>query len=269
MEQLRQEFAVEKARLDEAFERELAEHRERLNAEKAKEIATLKAALESKAIGPPAYPPPPPPPPPRDVHLVLQDDLANLPGRRASLPTSLTIRGQSTRDRERMKTVLTSARLVKKLPGAIMTDPLEDLQAVIARFRGPRTESPSSVVARSRSGTRRPPRPRSRGSASRSRGRSPPRRSRSPIRRPSSSDDLVTDRFRQIERRLDEIVADMKTMKEQLREQMESRRWKSTHRASLQARTAPPRAPGTSGAPVRTGEDSIMEDELSPEGKML
>jgi hypothetical protein len=225
--------------------------------------------LSAKAGVPPAYPPPPPPLPPRDTNLVLHGDLANLPGRRAALPTSLTIRGQSTQDKERIKTVLTYARLVKKLPGAIMTDPLEDLQAVIARFKGPRVESPSSEVARSRSGARRPPRPRSRVSASRSRGRSPPRRSRSPIRRPSSSDDLVTDRFRQIERRLDEIVTEMKTLKEQLREQTESRRWKTTHRASLQSRTAPPRVPGSTGAPVRAGENTFMEDELSPEGKML
>jgi hypothetical protein len=196
MEQLRQEFAAEKARLDEAFERELAEHRERLSKEKAEEVAALRAALASRAPGPPAHPPPPPPPPPRDVHLVLQDDLSNLPGRRAALPTSLTIRGQSTRDRERMKVVLTYARLVKKLPGSILTEPLEDLQEVIARFKGSRAESPSIEAARSRSGARRPPRPRSRGSASRSRGRSPPRRSRSPIRRPQPSDDLITDRFR-------------------------------------------------------------------------
>jgi hypothetical protein len=269
MEQFRQELAVEKARLDEAFERELAEHRERLNAEKAKEIAALKAALESKATSPPAYPPPPPPPPPRDVHLTLLDDLSNLPGRRAALPTSLTFRGQTTRDRERMKVILTYARSVKKLPGSIMTDPLEDLQEVIARVRGPRTRSPSTEVARSRSGARRPPRPRSRGSVSRSRGRSPPRRSRSPIRRPPSSDDLVTDRFRQIERRLDEVFADVKLIKEQIRQQEENRRWKTVHRASLQARTAPPRVPGSSGAPVRNGENSSMEDELSPEGKML
>jgi hypothetical protein len=223
----------------------------------------------TKAGGPPAHPPPPPPLPPRDVKLVLADDLSNLPGRRAALPTSLTFRGQTTQDRERVKTVLTYARLVKKLPGSVMTDPLEDLREVIARFKGPRTESPSSEVARSRSGVRRPPRPRPRSSASRSRGRSPPRRSRSPIRRSSANEDLVTDRFRQMERRLDDLTAEVKAMKEQLREQAESRRWKTTHRASLQARTAPPRIPGTSGAPVRTGENSIMEDELSPEGKML
>jgi hypothetical protein len=195
--------------------------------------------------------------------------LSNLPGRRAALPTSITIRGQSTRDRERMKVILTYARLVKKLPGSIMTDPLKDLEEVIHRFKGSKVESPSSEVARSRSGVRRPPRPRPRSSASRSRGRSPPRRSRSPIRRSTTNDDLVTDRFRQIERRLDDIVADVRVIKEQLREQAESRRWKTTHRASLQSRTAPPRTPGTSGAPVRTGENSIMEDELSPEGKML
>jgi hypothetical protein len=206
------------------------------------------------ASGPPAYPPPPPPPPPRDVHLVLKDDLSNLPGRRAALPTSLTIRGQSTRNRERVKIVLTYARLVKKLPGSILTDPLEDLREVIARFKDPRTASPSIEAARSRSGTRRPPRPRSRGSASRSRGRSPPRRSRSPIRRSQPSDDLVTDRFRQIDRRLDEIVADVKALKDQLRQQEESRQWKTVHRASLQARTAPPRVPGKPGAPVRAGE---------------
>ena len=269
MEQFWQELAAEKARLDEAFERELAEHRERLNAEKAKEIATLKAALESKAMDPPAYPPPPPPPPPRDVHLTLADDLSNLPGRRAALPTSLTFRGQVTRDRERMKIVLSYARSVRKLPGSVMTDPLEDLQEVITRCRGPSARSPSAEVARSRSGARRPPRPRPRNSASRSRGRSPQRRSRSPIRRSTPSDDLVTDRFRQIERRLDDLVADVGAMKERLRQQEESRRWKTVHRASLQARAAPPRVPGKSGAPVRTGENSIMEDELSPEGKML
>ena len=260
---------MEKARLDEAFERELAEHRERLDREKEEEVAKFKATFVMQAGGPPAHPPPPPPLPPRDVNLVLEGDLTNLPGRRAALPTSLTIRGQTTRDRERVKTVLTYARLVKKLPGSVMTDPLEDLQEVIARFKGPRAKSPSSEVARSRSGVRRPPRPRPRSSASRSRGRSPPRRSRSPIRRSSANEDLVTDRFRQMERRLDDLTAEVKAMKEQLREQAESRRWKTTHRASLQARTAPPRIPGTSGAPVRTGENSFMEDELSPEGKML
>jgi hypothetical protein len=161
-EQLRQEFAAEKACLNEAFQRELAEHCERLSEEKAREVAALKASMGVDTTGPPAYPPPaypppPPPPPPRDVNLVLKDDLTNLPGRRAALPASLTIRGQTTRDRERVKTVLAYARLVKKLPGSVMTDPLEDLQEVIARFRGPRVESPSSEVARSRSGARRPP----------------------------------------------------------------------------------------------------------------
>jgi hypothetical protein len=79
----------------------------------------------------------------------------------------------------------------------------------------------------------------------------------------------VADRFRQIERRLDDVIADVKAIKDQLRQQEESRRWKTVHRASLQARTAPPRVPGKSGAPVRAGENSFMEDELSPEGKML
>ena len=156
-EQLLQEFEAEKARLNEAFQRELAEHRERLEREKAEEVAEFKAAFVTQAGGPPAHPPPPPPLPPRDVKLVLADDLSNLPGRRAALPTSLTFRGRTTQDRERVKTVLTYARLVKKLPGSVMTDPLEDLREVIARFKGPRTESPSSEVARSRSGARRPP----------------------------------------------------------------------------------------------------------------
>jgi hypothetical protein len=182
MATLRQEFAAEQAQLHEAFQRELAEHRDRLDEEKAKEIATLKAAVAMIAGGPPAHPPPPPPFPPRDVHLVLQDDLANLPGRRAPLPTSVTVRGQTTNDRERMKVILTYARLLRKLPGSIMTDSLEDLQEVISRFKGAREESPASKGARSRSGARKPPRPRARGSASRSRGRSPRRRSRSPVR---------------------------------------------------------------------------------------
>ncbi len=57
MAQLRQEFAAEQARLHEAFQRELAEHRNRLDEEKAKEIATLKAAVAMIAGGPPAHPP--------------------------------------------------------------------------------------------------------------------------------------------------------------------------------------------------------------------
>ena len=193
MASLRQEFAAEQARLHEAFQRELTEHRDRLDEEKAKEIATLKAAVAMIAGGPPAYPPPPPPPPPRDVHLVLQDDLANLPGRRASLPTSITVRGRTTNDRERMKVILAYARLLRKLPGSIMEDPLEDLQEVINRFKGAREESPASQAARSRSGVRKPPRPRTRGSASRSRGRSPRRRSRSPVRRSPPRDNALEE----------------------------------------------------------------------------
>ena len=157
MERLRQELAAEQARLHEAFQRELAEHRDRLDEEKAKEIATLKAAMAVIAGGPPAYPPPPPPLPPRDVHLTLKDDLTNLPGRRAPLPASVTVHGQTTNDRERVKIILTYARLLRKLPGSIMTDSLEDLQEVIARFKSARGESPSSKVARSRSGGRKPP----------------------------------------------------------------------------------------------------------------
>jgi hypothetical protein len=262
---LQQEFAAEQARLHEAFQRELAEHRDRLDEEKAKEIATLKAAMAVIAGGPPAYPPPPPPLPPRDVHLILKDDLTNLPGRRASLPNSVTIRDQTTSDRERIKVILTYARLLRKLPGSIMTDSLEDLQEVIVRFKSAREESPSSKAARSRSGGRKPPPPRARGSASRSRGRSPRRRSRSPLRRSPPRDNRLEERLRQFERRMDEMAADIRQLREQLREQEEKRRWKVVHRSSLQARTAPP-IPRTAGAP---GEAFFMEDELSPEGKML
>jgi hypothetical protein len=265
MATLRQEFAAEQARLHEALQRELAEHRDRLDEEKAKEIATLKAAVAMITGGPPAHPPPPPPLPPRDVHLVLQDDLANLPGRRASLPTSITIRGQTTNDRERMKVILAYARLLRKLPGSIMMDPLEDLQEVINRFKGARGESPASQVARSRSGGRKPPRPRVRGSASRSRGRSPRRRSRSPVRRSPPRDNALEERVRQCERRMTEMASDIRELREQLRQHEEKRKWKVVHRSSLQARTAPP-IPRTAGAP---GETFFMEDELSPEGKML
>jgi hypothetical protein len=64
---------------------------------------------------------------------------------------------------------------------------------------------------------------------------------------------------------MDEMAAEIRQLREQLRHQEEKRKWKVVHRSSLQARTAPP-IPRTTGVP---GETSFMEDELSPEGKML
>jgi hypothetical protein len=170
-----------------------------------------------------------------------------------------------TNDRDHIKVVLTYARQLRRLPGSIMTDPLEDLQEVITRFKESRTESPALKVAHSRSGARRPPQPSVRCSASRSRGRSPRRRSRSPSRRLPPCDSQLEECLRQYERRMDEMATDIRQLREQLQQQEESRRWKVVHRSSVQARTTPP-IPRAHGVP---GEDSFLEVELSTEGKML
>jgi hypothetical protein len=271
-DQLHHEIAEEKARLQQVFERELEEHRCRLNEEKAQEVLAFKASLSA----PPAYPPPPPPPPPREVNFVLQDDLANLPGRRVPLPTSLTFRGQVTRDRERMKIILGYARLLRKVPGAVFTDPLEDLSEVLARLRGDnRPSSPASRVARSCSGAREPPRSRvsSRSSRSsrlsRSRGRSPPERSRSPLCSTPTTDEAVVDRIRRLERRVAETTSglreDFRLLKESVRQLavsvqqlQEGQRHKVAHRRSLQRRTAPPLPPGKPGASAGSGEEKLF-----------
>jgi hypothetical protein len=56
MSQLRQEFAAEKARLQQVFEQELQAHRCRLNEEKAQEVAAFKASFGGVVDAPPAYP---------------------------------------------------------------------------------------------------------------------------------------------------------------------------------------------------------------------
>jgi hypothetical protein len=264
-EQLQKDFENEKARLQAAFNEELEAHRCRLNEEKAQEMAAFKANYRGGVEDPPAFPPPPPPP--RETSFVLQDDLANLPGRRIPLPSKLTFRGHTTREKERMKIIFGYARLLRKVPGAVFTDPLEDLSEVLLRLRGDsRHSSPASTVARPGSGTREPPRSRARSSASRSRGRSPPRRSRSPIRPTPVTDAALIDRVRRLERRVDETadglredVRQLKDTVQQLKEAVqrleERKRYVKVHRGALQQRTAPPRLPGTSGAPSGTGED--------------
>jgi hypothetical protein len=86
MSQLRREFKEEKACLQETLQCKLLEHRCLLDEEKAKEVAAIRAKVGANVSGPPAYPPPPPPPLPQEVSLILNDDFANLPGRRALLP---------------------------------------------------------------------------------------------------------------------------------------------------------------------------------------
>jgi hypothetical protein len=129
------DVAEEKARLQATFQRELQEHRDLLNAEFARRTEAMRAELTAGAGGPPPYPPPPPPPPPREVHLVVNEDLSNLPGRRVALPAVVTFKGQSTRDRGRIKVLLGFARFVRRIPGSIFTDPLEDLQHLLAQAR--------------------------------------------------------------------------------------------------------------------------------------
>ena len=215
----------------------------------------MRAELTAGASGPPPYPPPPPPPPPREVHLVLNEDLSNLPGRRVALPAAITFKGQTTRDRERIKVLLGFARFVRRVPGSVFTDPLEDLQHLLARTRGePRRTSPAPSTSRPRNGARQPPRSGSRSSASASRARSPQRRSRSPLRRAPPSDGTVVDRIRRLEHRVDEAVRELR---ESARRNEEAIQWldefvrkRTVRRSSLQGRAAPPRQ----RTPVGAGE---------------
>lgn len=259
-DQLRKDFEEEKACLQAAFNKELEAHRCRLNEEKAQEIAAFKANYRGGVEDPPAFPPPPPPPPPRETSFVLLDDLANLPGRRVPLPTKLTFRGQTTRDKESIKVIFGYARLLRKVPGAVFTDPLEDLSEVLLRLRGDsRHSSPASTVARSGSGMREPPRSRAHGSASQSRGRST--LCSTPV-----TDAALTDRVRRLERRVDETADGLREdvwqlkntiqqMKEAVQRLEERKHYVRVRRSALQQRTAPPRLPGISGASSGTGED--------------
>jgi hypothetical protein len=220
----------------------------------------MRAELTAGAGGPPSYPPPPPPLPPREVHLVLNEDLSNLPGRRIALPTVLTFRGQTTRDRERIKLLLGYARFVRRVPGSIFTDPVEDLRHLLAQARGePRRQtsrqlSPASSTSRPRDGARQPPRSGSQGGASTSRGRSPRRRSRSPFRRAPPSDGTVVDRIRRLEHRVDEAVRELRESarrnEEAIQRLDEFVRKRTVRRSSLQGRAAPPRQ----RTPVGAGE---------------
>jgi hypothetical protein len=215
----------------------------------------MRAELTAGASGPPPYPPPPPPPPPREVHLVLNEDLSNLPGRRVALPAAITFKGQTTRDRERIKVLLGFARFVRRVPGSVFTDPLEDLQHLLARTRGePRRTSPAPSTSRPRNGARQPPRSGSRSSASASRARSPQRRSRSPLRRAPPSDGTVVDRIRRLEHRVDEAVRELRESarrnEEAIQRLDEFVRKRTVRRSSLQGRAAPPRQ----RTPVGAGE---------------
>jgi hypothetical protein len=244
MVQLRQELAEEKARLQEVFQRELKEDRSRLDEELARKIAEVTAG----ANNPPAYPPPPP----REVHLVLNEDLSNLPGRRLPLPSVVTFRGQSTRDRERIKILLGYARFVRCVPGSIFTDPLADLQDLLLRVRGkPQQPSPAPSVSRSRSRASEPPQSGPQNGASTSQGRS-----RSPFRQTPPSDGSVMDRIRRLEHRMDEAIRELREGVRQnqasIQRLEELVRKKTVHQSSLQGRSAPP---GLSRAPVGTGED--------------
>jgi hypothetical protein len=215
----------------------------------------MRAELTAGAGGPPPYPPPPPPPPPREVHLVLNEDLSNLPGRRVALPAVVTFKGQSTRDRGRIKVLLGFARFVRRVPGSIFTDPLEDLQHLLAQARGePRRSRTVSSASRPGNGAQPPPRSGSRASVSTSRGRSPRRRSRSPLRRAPPSDGSVVDRIRRLEHRVDEAVRELRESarrnEEAIRRLDEFVRKRTVRRSSLQGRAAPPRQ----RTPVGAGE---------------
>jgi hypothetical protein len=237
----------------------------------------MRAELAASTSGPPTYPPPPPPLPPREFHLALDEDLGNLPGRRAPLPSAITFRGETIRDREQMKVLLGYARFVRHVPGSIFTDPIANLQDLLKRARGePRKPSPASStrVPRSRSGAVESPRSRPQSRASTRRGQSPQRRSRSPLQRNPPSDGPVLDRVRRLEHRVDEIARELREgvrrNEEALQRLEEFLRKKTVRRSSLQNRAAPPRLPGSSGAPIRAGEIfELRKDEFSPEGKML
>jgi hypothetical protein len=137
--------------LQATFNQELEAHRCRLNEEKALEMATFKANYRGDVDDPPAFPHPPPPPPARETSFALQEDLANLPGRRVPLPSKLTFRGQTTRDKESMKVIFRYARLLRRVPGSVFQDLLGDLSKVLRRLCGEsRPSGPSSTVLHGR-----------------------------------------------------------------------------------------------------------------------
>jgi len=266
-EQIRQQLAEEhervlaeeKSRLQALFVRELAEHKQTLEAEKERELAAFRASVSVEAPG--VFPPPPPPP---EISLVLSDNLGNLPTRRAPLPTVVTFRGQTSRDRERIRLLFGYARLLGRVPGAIFTDPLADLQEVLARLRGEsRPCSPAPRTSRSRSGARRSLRSTSRSSTTRGRSRSPLGRS---SRGSSSSQNGPTrEEFMRQEQRIDQLSADLRRLENLIRR-------RTIRRSALLGRSASPVNSGgsTPGAAAVPGKPHRLgQGECLPEGKML
>ena len=257
-EQIRQQLAEEharilaeeKSRLQALFVQELAEHKQTLEAEKERELAAFRASVSVEASR--VFPPPPPPP--AEISLVLSDNLGNLPGRRAPLPTVVTFRGQTSRDRERIRLLFGYARLLGRVPGAIFTDPLADLQEVLARLRGePRPASPASRTSRSRSGARRSPRSSRPPSTSRGRSRSPLCGNR---HRPFSRQEAPTsDQFRQLEQRVEQLSAEVKRLKDLIQR-------RTVRRSALLGRSAPPVPLGasTSSAAAASGKPYWLLD---------
>jgi hypothetical protein len=270
---IQQEFAAKKAQLREIFESELKEQRRVLNEEMAQKMAALTANLTSTGAGADVSVTCPPPPA-KEVIFVLSDDLSNLPGRRAPLPKALTFQGHTTSDKERIKVLLGYARLLRKVPGAIFTDPLEDLREVLLRLRGDsRPANPASRVACLKSGMREPPRSRLQSHASWSRGHCPPKRSRSPLRRSNEASvvDSVVDRVRRLEHRVDDSLGKMSTDIEELKKALKKAnaglqrlealvKSRASHRDSLPRRTAPPLpwGPGFVGSSTSSGEKPIF-----------
>lgn len=188
--QLRQEYEEKKARLQAQFHEELEEHKRRLSAALDLEVASVREGSVR------SMPPPPPPPAISADNLVLQDDLSNLPGRWTPLPRSVTFRGRVVTHPERVKLLFGFARLIRRVPGSVFSDPVDDVRDMLNRIRGDtRSRSPAR---QSRNHSSEPPRQRRREGSSRGRMRSPSRRS--PPRSSLPLEDPLVERVRRLER---------------------------------------------------------------------
>jgi hypothetical protein len=192
-------YEEDKARLQAQFHEELEEHKKKVTATLELQAASLRGSGARSVAASISLPPPAPPSRDPIDNLDLRDDLSNLPNRWTPLPRSVTFRGQTVTHPERVKILFGFARLLRKVPGSVFTDPLEDVQEMLARLRGDaRSRSPPS---RSRSRASESSRAKRRTDSSHSRGRSPARRS-PPRPSPPKRDPLValTDRVRRLER---------------------------------------------------------------------
>jgi hypothetical protein len=202
-------YEEDKARLQAQFLEELEEHKKKITATMELQAASLRGSGARSVAASDSLPPPAPPSRDPVDNLDLRDDLSNLPNRWTPLPRSITFRGRTVTHPERVKLLLGFARLLRKVPGSVFTDPLEDVQEMLARLRGgARSRSPPS---RSRSRASESSRARRRTYSSRNHGRSSPSRS-PPQPSPPRQDPLVAlvDRVRRLERCVERLSAENK-----------------------------------------------------------